>query len=138
MLDYQLTRIASPAADFFYFVLNCVDYETRKKFFYEWLDFYYQSFKDFLAYFNLEAHEVYPREIFDEDLKTNVKASFGMAVMLSNVLVREPEDVIDFKELKTDISPEDFSVNGMRDVILERYNTRIEGIIKSCIEFGYI
>lgn len=139
MLDYQLTRIASPAADIFYFVFNCVDHDTRKINFNNWLDHYYACFEDFLCNFGLNANLLYPRRKLDHDLKVNSKNSIAIAVMLCNMLVRESEDVIDFKENPEAItSPDSFSVNEMRDVVAERFSKRLVGLIESCVQFGYL
>lgn len=139
MLDYQITRLASPAVDFLHLTLNCTDYEIRAEHFDKWKDYYHTSFVKFLSYFNLEAEQFYPRKEFEKDLMRVCKVSFGMSMMMCNVIVREPEDVIDFKEEGTgDLSVDSFSINQMRDVIAERYSKRVDGLIRSYIEFGFL
>lgn len=139
MLDYQMIRISSPVADILYLLLNCTDYKSRMLHFHDWLDYYYESLDNALSNHGLQVNAIYPRDKLDGDLQRYGKKHFSIAIILANMLVREKEDVIDFKEkLTEDLNPDIISVNTMRDSIKERYRERIEGLIKSGIELGYL
>lgn len=139
MFDYQIVRVSSPAADLFCLLLNCTDYETRKAHFFDWIDFYYKSLDDALSNYGHKANFVYPKDKLDADLQRYAKTHFAMAVIMCNMLVRETQDVVDVTaSALTDLDPETFSVETMRSAVKSRFQERIEGLIKSGIELGYL
>lgn len=138
MLDYQIVRVSSPAADLFCLLLNCTDYETRMQYFFDWIDYYYNSLEDALSNHGYKANFVYPKDKLDADLQRYGKNYFAMAVIMSNILVRESEDVVDMTDVSTDLDPEIFAIGSMRTSLKERYQNRVEGLIKSGIELGYL
>ncbi|GBP72869.1 hypothetical protein EVAR_48853_1 [Eumeta japonica] len=143
MLDYQLARISSPVVDLQYMIFNCTDSETRKGNYSEWLDHYYDSLGKQLNLYDLEVHDVYPREKFDDDLHGYAKNSLALAFILASVLVREVEEVIDYKEGGMDLADmekdlENMSVSNMKATTAKRFKDRVHGIVKDFIEYGYI
>lgn len=140
MIDYQMSKVASPAADFFYLTLNCTDYETRMKHFQDWLDFYYDTLTYFLSKFDLKADYIYPHKQWEEDLKNNVKLSIAISFIFVNMTVRGTEDAVDFIQDGGEAlnDPSYMSILKTTDTVIENYRTKIEGIIRTCIDFGYL
>lgn len=127
ILDYQVVRIASPAADIFYLVFNCVNYETRKHHYHEWLEHYYQSLEKFLSYFGLKVDYVYPRNKFNKDLTNNAKLSLAVAAFVSKELASEGNSN----------KPDNTNIE-IKNIECNKYGEKVEGLIRSCIDFGYL
>ncbi|XP_075982235.1 uncharacterized protein LOC142980627 [Anticarsia gemmatalis] len=142
LIDYQLSRNASPAYDLFYMILNCTDHETRKKHFNEWIDYYHEELEKSLSYHGLKVNFVYPRDRLDTDLMRYGRLMFGLCVFLANMLIRKPEDAAKVQELmkSEDVfdRPEEFGVGNLDVDSRNRFKNRISGIISTLQEFGLL
>ncbi|CAH0596351.1 unnamed protein product [Chrysodeixis includens] len=70
IIDYQTTRICSPAFDTMYLIISSTSTELRQKHLPQLLDTYYQTFDQILVAGGLESQSVYTRQMLDKDLKT--------------------------------------------------------------------
>ncbi|GBP72870.1 hypothetical protein EVAR_48854_1 [Eumeta japonica] len=142
MLDYQLARISSPTVDLQYLIFNCTDSEARSVAYYDWLDFYYDNFSKHLAYHDLKSSHVYPRNKFDEDLKAYAEISLVSALCTANLLVRDREEVLDFKEgidvTQIENEMQKMGLSSMKEATVERFKKRVRGVVKDFISYGYI
>lgn len=141
MIDYQLSRNASPANDLLYMIFNCTDYETRKKHFNDWIDYYHSELENSLFNYNLKCSLVYPRDKLDVDLKQYAKLSFGLSALLSSVLIRKSEDAAKITDaMKSDGMPDagDFAVSSLDEDSTTRFRNRIIGLIESFTDLGLI
>ncbi|KAI8441093.1 hypothetical protein MSG28_009357 [Choristoneura fumiferana] len=145
MIDYQLSRESNPAADLLYFILNCTDYESRSKYYQEWIAYYHEMLDDALSNHGLKSNRVFPRDQLDADLRRYGNIMVSLGILLSSVLLRESKDVVDFKDFQG-VSAEDMIdsvTNCMRagsldNVTIMKMKLKIEGIIDSALEFGLI
>ncbi|GBP72868.1 hypothetical protein EVAR_48852_1 [Eumeta japonica] len=145
MLDYQLSRISSPAVDLHYLIFNCTDSETRNGRYSEWLDYYYDNFTKYIAFYDLKASDVYSRYNFNVDLQKYAKYSLALTLMLASMLVRESEEALDFKEEGIDATEmnvekqfENLGVSNMKEATFRRFKERVRGVVKDFISYGYI
>ncbi|XP_013149178.1 PREDICTED: uncharacterized protein LOC106111590 [Papilio polytes] len=140
-LDYQMSRESLPVSDIHYFIFNCTDYETRSKHYHEWMDYYHSELDRHLNHFGLKANYIYPRDKFDADLKRYGKAMLGGSFFVLNITLREAQEagdlVIEDSEDGTEQVPK-FKMGAIREKTQETIKNRIEGLIESCFEFGYM
>ncbi|XP_049878738.1 uncharacterized protein LOC126375689 [Pectinophora gossypiella] len=145
MIDYQISRFGNPANDLHYMIFNCTDYETRKKHYLDWIDYYHTELDHCLDNFGLKVNFIYPKDKFDADLKRYSKLGLVLSAMLGNVLVRKSEDAVKMKEnmqknLGGDIEQfiESGKVTNLDDNTIYKYKKRMEGVIDSFAELGFI
>ncbi|XP_022823921.1 uncharacterized protein LOC111354605 [Spodoptera litura] len=138
LIDYQLSKNASPAYDLLYVLFNCTEYETRHKNFYNWLDCYYTQLEKSLSNFGLKANYVYPRDKLDADLMRYGKMMFGWCIVLCSILTVKPEEAAKIKEsMEAEVPVEvtDAADFFQADTTV-RLKTRVTGLIKSFVEYG--
>lgn len=131
MIDYQTTRICSPAFDTMYLIISSTSTELRQKHLPQLLDTYYQSFDHMLVEGGLESQEVYTRQMFDKDLKTVSLACLitaNTAIWLYNGL-QEEGHVRSKQVLNT---PEE------RQTAANKYVGIVKGIIDDLSGQGYL
>ncbi|XP_026331767.1 uncharacterized protein LOC113239117 [Hyposmocoma kahamanoa] len=146
MIDYQLSTLSSPVADIHYMIFNCTDHATRAKHFHDWIDYYHTQLNNNLAKFGLKIEDVYPRHQLDADLKSYIKVSLGQAVMLASVLVRDSEDAAKLTDAMNSADSsgsmeemiEQTKVSGLGPETIKKFKTRLQGVVDSFIEFGYL
>ncbi|KAJ2945251.1 hypothetical protein O0L34_g9322 [Tuta absoluta] len=143
MVDYQQSRINSPAADLLYMLFNCTDYEIRKHHFLHWIDYYHSRLDKCLSQYGLKATDVYPRDQLDIDIRRHGRASMCLSVLLAAVLMRDSGDAaklqemmekgVAFEKMLEAMGPESMELSSMMS-----YKARLEGLIDSHLELGLI
>lgn len=142
LIDYQISKIASPACDLLYMIFSSTDHSTRHQHFYEWIDFYHSELDSSLSNFGLKANHLYPRDQLDADLRRYSRAYFSSSILLFTVLIRKTEDAAKIKEsmeLNANFKKSRADMLGALDPeTLALFKNKIEGLVESYREFGYI
>ncbi|XP_075982122.1 uncharacterized protein LOC142980557 [Anticarsia gemmatalis] len=142
LIDYQISRTASPVSDLLYMILNCTDHETRKQHFIEWLDYYHEELEKSLSHYDLKVNSVYSRDRMDADLMRYGRLMFGLCAFLSNILIRSPEDAAKVQKLMQSEAifekPEEFGVANLDEVTKKRFKKRVSGYISTLCDFGLL
>lgn len=143
LIDYQLAREAHPAADILYLIFNCTDYNTRSLYYNNWLDVYYEQLEKNLLTFGLKINYVYPRDTFDLDLKRYSQVTFGLAMFAASIVLRESTESTEMRDKLAEIKDYDemigaFKTSNLNKDSVLKIKTKVEGLIKSCIELGYV
>ncbi|XP_041983104.1 uncharacterized protein LOC121736113 [Aricia agestis] len=90
LIDYQTTRMCSPAFDLLYLIVSSTDTELRRTHFHDLINIYYDTLTDSLN--TLSVSVKYGRTLLDEDLKVVSPACFivaNTAIWLSSGLQEE-------------------------------------------------
>ncbi|GBP54760.1 hypothetical protein EVAR_90044_1 [Eumeta japonica] len=97
MIDFQLTRCASPVLDLSFFVYACTDQELRLKHYDELLDYYYTVLSKQISEMDSDPEKVYPRSMFWDEIKKY--SYFGLAFSFESTpfIVLDPEDAFDME-----------------------------------------
>lgn len=146
MIDYQLSKQSSPVADLHCMIFNCTNHATRAKQFYDWIDYYYSQLDKRLTKFELKIDEVYPRYQLEKDLKMCARFTLGHAIMLAALIVRETADATKLTEAMNSVDPntymielaEQSKISTSDSVTIQNFKARIEELVDSFIEFGYL
>lgn len=148
MIDYQASKESNPVGDIHYMIFNCTDYETRSQYYNDWIDYYHTELDNALSNYGLKASFIYPKDQLDADLRRHGKLTLGLGVLLASMLIRESADA----EKMMSAMEENFVTEGNNmEALFEsakvtaldaasilRFKTRIEGLVRSMIELGYL
>ncbi|XP_059046775.1 uncharacterized protein LOC131842250 [Achroia grisella] len=143
MIDYQMSRVSNPVCDLLYMIFNCTDYATRRDHYLDWIDYYHLELEKSFSYFGIKADFVFSREQLDADLKRYSKLFFASSIMLSSLLIRKSEDAAKVKDAMQsagDIETvlESFQMKDLDNDSILRFRSRIEGLVDSYRELGYL
>ncbi|CAG9782294.1 unnamed protein product [Diatraea saccharalis] len=142
MIDYQISKVANPVCDILYMIFNCTDYVTRSKHFYEWIDYYHDQLDKALSNYGMQANLIYPRDQLDADLKRYAEMFFGTALIVIGMIFRKSEEAALIKDAYKDSDlikvGKKTSITLLSSDTLSFIKTRVQGLIDSCIEFGFI
>ncbi|XP_053616116.1 uncharacterized protein LOC128678549 [Plodia interpunctella] len=145
LIDYQLCKVVSPVNDLQYMIFNCTDYGTRRKHYYEWLDYYHTELDNSLANFDLKANYVFPREQLDADLRRHSRLYLAMIIMSQSMLIRKNEDAAQMKEAIKNLNSEDvekisqsMQVSQLDSESVALFKKKIEDLVDSFHDFGYL
>lgn len=124
-------------------IFSCTDYEARSKNYHDWIDFYHKELGFYLEYFGLKVNFVYPRDQLDADLKRLSKTVLPLSAMLVSVMMKETHENAKMKEVFKDSNSKEemmdmTKLSLMEDTSMIRFKARLEGLIKSFVELGYL
>ncbi|CAG5019927.1 unnamed protein product [Parnassius apollo] len=129
-VDYQLVHSGCPLNDVLYFITVGSDQQFRAKHFHQLIDYYYEQLAMALERFSLDIVDVYPREVFNKELKEKLPHMLLLGVMILPAVTVEA-DAAPKMGNEIDVSTFIFKTNKL-------YAERFNGIIDDCIEWGVI
>ncbi|KAI5640280.1 ecdysteroid kinase domain-containing protein [Phthorimaea operculella] len=147
IIDYQVSRVASPVADLLFSLLTCTDYEMRKQHYISWIDFYHSELAKCLYEFGLKVDFVYPRDQLDADLKRHAKMGLIRTILVALMLSRESAEAAkiiekwendDGEEVSKDEMFEIARIGAMSEKAHAKFKSKVEDLIDTCVEFGLI
>ncbi|XP_026330453.1 uncharacterized protein LOC113237947 [Hyposmocoma kahamanoa] len=145
MIDYQASRVRSPVADLYYMIFQCTDYATRKKHYDDWINYYHSQLDKNLSNYGLKANYT-RRDKLDADLKRFAKASIGQIIFVTMVIFRESANAAKLqdamKKVDSNTSMQEIAdqlkLSGVDTETIKKFLSKIEGVIDSFIELGYL
>lgn len=134
-LDWQLSRLASPALDLAYFIFVCTDKDLRDQHYEHLIQEYYDSLSSFLRELGSDPDKLFPFEVLQEHLKKFCVYGLYMAVMVLYLITSDVEDIPDIHS----ITDEDDAMEKWKfeSRNIEKFNSRIRGVILDFIKYGY-
>jgi thiamine kinase-like enzyme len=137
MLDWQVSRYASPIADLSYFLFTCISKEDIENLD-EILSTYYSSFTNYLRNLGVEDPDVlYPFHQFLDEWKLYCKYGILMSSFLMKICSTEKDEVVDITE-SVDSGKDFFDTfsGGIRNT--ELYKKRMRHIIEYAVKHDLI
>ncbi|XP_050356745.1 uncharacterized protein LOC126777666 [Nymphalis io] len=97
LIDFQLTRCASPVLDISFTISACTDQELRSKHYDELLEFYYETLSKQIKELGSDPDKVYSWEMFMDEVKKY--SYFGLAFSFESTpfIILAPEDAINME-----------------------------------------
>ncbi|KAL0879325.1 hypothetical protein ABMA27_003103 [Loxostege sticticalis] len=142
MIDYQLSKAASPVCDLLYMIFNCTDHITRSKHYHEWINYYHDELDKSLSNFGLKASLIYPKDQLDADLKRYSKQFFCNSVLFYSMLSRNEEEAALVKDtMKTDdilAMKSTMTMGNMSKDTIDGFRSKVVDLIDSYRELGYL
>lgn len=136
LLDFQISRLASPVFDLSYFLFTCLS-EKDTEDFDDIVDAYYESCANFLKELGSDPVKVFP---FEELMNQWKKfALFGLVMLpsIARICVSGKDEVNDLAEVAE--SDQDLTETFMKTVKnLEKYEERTLPIMRLAIKKGFI
>lgn len=145
LIDWQLSRYASPVLDLAYNIYTSSDKDLRDNHLERLLDQYYKTFSEFVQRLGSRPEQLFPHEEFQKQWKAFGK--FGMLMSLTLVpFITCPSDqmldmdkaVEDFASSETKDILENGDFKAMMDSSAERVGGRIKDIVLDCERSGII
>jgi hypothetical protein len=87
MLDFQCTRLSSPAIDLVYCLVTGTRAELRQVHLKEWLNIYHCQFTSDLKAFGFDANTIYPMEKLVQDFETFYSYGFAWGMQHCGVSI---------------------------------------------------
>lgn len=142
LLDWQISRYASPVLDLMYYIFTASTKAFRDQHYDQLLGLYHQSLSDFLRQLGSDPEKLFPRKALDEQLRRFGRFGLLMAVMILPVITTKGEDVPDLEEMAEkmesgiDLSAE---FNNFRSKDTEEvYRQKMAGCCRDMVQLGYI
>lgn len=132
LLDFQLSRLGSVAADLSYFFFTCTDGELREKHYEELLQHYYQVFSDFLIELGSDPKKLFPYDIFVEHMKKFSAYGILMAMMVLHLMLSDSDEVPNIAESQSEVDMEAWRYE-TRNVDL--YLARVKDVIRDVFKY---
>ncbi|XP_041971551.1 uncharacterized protein LOC121727656 [Aricia agestis] len=97
LIDFQLTRCASPVLDLSFFIYACTDDKLRQAHYDNLLQYYYDSLSTHIRNLGSDANKVYSKETFLAEIKKY--SYFGLAFSFESTpfIVLAPEDAVNME-----------------------------------------
>ncbi|XP_059046513.1 uncharacterized kinase-like protein D1044.1 [Achroia grisella] len=130
-VDFQNVQCNSPITDLIYFVLMGSDENFRREHYENLTKHYYQEMCNALRFLKLDPDVVYPKSVFDHDLKKFLPHGLFMAIFGLPIITVEEEDA---PSVQGGNAIENFT----RSKTGALYPERINGVINDFIRWGII
>lgn len=136
-VDWQLSRLGSPALDLAYFLFVCTDGTLREQHYERLLKEYYASFKEFLEKFGLDGKKLFPFSMLQEHLKKFSVYALYMAILALYIILSENDEApkaanqTETGNLMKELSLQYNLTN------IETYNSRIRSVVLDFIKYEY-
>ncbi|XP_031345038.1 uncharacterized protein LOC116172067 [Photinus pyralis] len=133
ILDWQHSRLESPAVDLVTFIFSAADKATRERYD-ELIMEYHKTFCSFMREFGCDGEKLLPFDDLQSELKTYGILGFPMAIMLIYLYSTIDQRVPDVREVES--SKEEFGF--LYDLQnREKFDTRVREAICDFNRFGY-
>ncbi|XP_017767832.1 PREDICTED: uncharacterized protein LOC108556296 [Nicrophorus vespilloides] len=97
IIDFQMSRLGSPALDLIYFIFTCTSKELRDSHLQEMLQVYHKSLTDFLRQFSLDTEKVYPYSILQDHMRQFSAYGLMMTIMVTHLMMSEGDETPDLE-----------------------------------------
>lgn len=140
LLDFQLSRIASPALDLSYFIFTCTDKKLREKHFDDMLKLYHNAMRDLLKGFSLDVDDFLTLPELHQQMRLFSLFGIHMTIGVTHLMLSDQEEIPDFQNMK--INDDDLEETMKAFVYVSknesRYMERIRGVILDAVERDYL
>lgn len=136
LLDWQITRCASPGIDIVYYLMTSTNKQIRERYF-DLLGVYYDSLSNLMRKLGSDPNEWFTLEDLIDQLKIVGKFGVMIASFSLQIMVSDSKNIIDMdgitkdtKEVTEFATLDEFSSNA--------YKERLSDVIKDAVRFGWI
>jgi len=136
LLDWQLTRCASPGLDIAYYLMSSTNKQVRERY-YDLLKVYHKSLSDLMRKLGSDANKWLTLDALIEQLKTVGKYGVIMAPCLLQIMVSDPKNIIDMDGITKD-SKSVTEIGTLDELTSKEFKERLSDVIKDGIRFGWI
>ncbi|XP_075986164.1 uncharacterized protein LOC142983171 [Anticarsia gemmatalis] len=137
IIDFQLTRCATPVLDLAFMIYACTSHDLREKYYDDWLKYYHDVLSKQIREMGSDPNKVYPWELFMEEIKKY--SYFGLAFSFESTpfIVLDPEDAVNM-EMEGDEHLNIDDVWQIGNFKTKEGRLREANNVKHCVDRGYI
>ncbi|XP_060803442.1 uncharacterized protein LOC106140731 isoform X2 [Amyelois transitella] len=135
LVDYQISRFASPVTDLSYFLYMSTDEELLENHYERLINLYYKTLSAVLRQCNVNVNEIYPEDIFQEHLKKYSVLGLIEALISMKIITAESEDAIEMAKMRYDIVKELACDSESQNESL--FVKRVNGVVNDFFKRGY-
>lgn len=135
ILDWQLSRLGSPALDLSYFIFSSTDKHFRDKYYDEIIREYYNTLSSFLIELGSNPEELFPYHVLKEHLQTFSVFGLFMAVQIIYLILSDNEEIPDLHNFSSENDALQKMSYTLRNI--DKYNSRIRGVVTDFVKLGY-
>ncbi|KAM7355803.1 uncharacterized protein ACRADG_001753 [Cochliomyia hominivorax] len=123
LIDFQLSRYASPILDLVHYLYACTERDLRNKHFMEFMDIYHQTLTDHIHYYGHNIEDIYPKSIFLQHLKDFGIYGFCMAAFSIPFFISKSSELPDLDEVASAIIEISSTENSDEEIDLTQEQT---------------
>lgn len=139
LIDWQISRYASPVCDLMYYIFSCTSKDFRDKHYEEVLNVYYFELAEFLRRLGSDPMKVFPRSALNDQLKKYGLFGLVMGLMVIPTLTTKADDVPDLDYLSSRMEAEDMEYTKKAfDNNDPEAKSRIRDVVIDIIELKYL
>lgn len=97
LIDFQLTRCASPVLDVSFFIYACTNKSLRDEYYDELLDYYYEVLSTQIRDMGSDPDRVYSKALFMEEIKKYTYFGLAFSFESTPFIVLAPEDAVNME-----------------------------------------
>lgn len=137
MVDWQMSRFGSVIMDLHYIMFTSIDKTVLRNEYKAIMDYYHATLCESIRQLGSDPTQLYPYDVFTNDLKKFRKYAVLMALEMAQVMVAKKEDLTNLDEIseRTDGSADYVqSINGITEM---KYKQRIRDILDTFLQLNF-
>lgn len=138
MIDFQLSRFASPALDISFFVYSCTTQELREKHYDTLLKAYHTSLGEQLKVVGLDVEKVFPYSALLEEMQERASFGVGMGIESIPFSVMDDDEAGDLDAIQGDEAVDVTTVWILKPIKNKEGRLRLANMFKHAVQMGYI
>ncbi|XP_037052188.1 uncharacterized protein LOC119085789 isoform X3 [Bradysia coprophila] len=136
LLDWQVSRCASPGLDISYYLMSSTNKQVRERY-YDLLQVYHNSLSNLMLKLGSDPDKWFTFDDLIGQMKTVGKFGVIMAPTLLEVLVSDPKNIVDLDDITKDSKTvTEFATLDASESKL--YKERLRDVIKDAVRFGWV
>lgn len=136
LVDWQMSRFASPVLDFLYILSTSTDKQFRQKNYHNLVKHYHQSVSKSIKRLGSDPEKLFPIECLESHLKKFGKYAFLQGLCIIQMILADSNDIPDLDEMTENKDCKDF-IQGQKATTHSEYTSRIRDLLTDLIEYGY-
>lgn len=136
LLDWQLTRCASPGLDIAYYLMSSTNKKVRERY-YDLLKVYHNSLSNLMRQLGSDPNKWFTLDDLIDQLKTVGKYGVVMASCLLQIMVSDPKNLIDLDSITKD-TKDVTEMATLDELTSNEFKERLSDVIKDAVRFGWV
>lgn len=136
LVDWQLTRYASPVLDVLHYVFTATDKQLRDEHYPSLLQLYYSTIAANIEKLGSDPQLLFSYDDFSQQLQTFGVYALVASPFMIQIALANPNDLNDLE--KTDASEEKIEMfRNYNETSLMKFKKRVVDVVSDCIALGY-
>jgi thiamine kinase-like enzyme len=138
IIDFQLSRFASPAIDISFFIYSCTSQELREQHYEDLLKAYHRSLTDLIREFGSNPEFLFPYSALQNEMKEFARFGVGMGIESVQFSIMDDSQVPDMDAIPEDRAVPITEVWVLKPIENQEGRKRLTDIFKHAMDMGYL